>query len=243
MANMKNGIPGQDSGEASAGTKKAKAGSAARTRILPLWAIRVIANILWFFSRILWRIKYSGTENLPTGGRGFVVAANHQTYLDPIWLGIPVKRKTRYLAWDEAFTWPVIGKILSLVGAWPLQIERGNPTAVRRSVRWLREGGALVIFPEGGRCFSDGKMSRFKGGAFRIAIEAEVPIVPATIRGAERVWPRDWKFPRFHRVEVVFHPPSEIVCEPGEEPRACARRVSETFFEVVASGLKEGSDR
>lgn len=237
MAKSTNGIPGQDNEAASVGTGPSKPGPAPAARTLPLWAIRFIGNTLWVCSRVLWRISYRGLENLPTDPRGFVVAANHQTYLDPIWLGVPIRRKTRYLAWDEAFTWPVIGKVLSLVGAWPLQIERANPTALRRSVRWLRDGGALVIFPEGGRCYSDGKMSRFKGGAFRIAIEAEVPIVPATIRGAERVWPRDWKFPRFHRVEIVFHPPSEIVCEPGEEPRACARRVSENFFEIVGSAL------
>lgn len=236
MTSSEQGTPGQANGGSSAGPRRRKRTTPPPAGALPVWAIQLIGKILWVFCRLFWRITYRGLEHLPTHQRGFVVVANHQTYLDPIWLGIPIKRKTRYLAWDEAFGWPIIGRVLSLVGAWPLQIERGNPTAVRRSVAWLREGGALVIFPEGGRCFADGKMDRFKGGAFRIAIEAEVPIVPATIRGAERVWPRDWKFPRFHRVEVIFHPASDIECELGEEPRTCARRVSHEYFDVVASG-------
>jgi 1-acyl-sn-glycerol-3-phosphate acyltransferase len=208
-----------------------------------MWAINLIGNTLWGVSRVLWRVSCRGLEHLPTDPRGFIVVANHQTYADPVWLGVQIPRKTRYLAWDEAFRWPLVGTFLHLVGAWPLQIERGNPTAVRRSVQWLREGGALVMFPEGGRCFEDGKISRFKAGAFRIAIEAEVPVVPATIRGGEKVWPQGWRFPRLGRVEVEFHPAVEIECQPGEEPRACARRVSETFFEIVAAGLEESNAR
>jgi 1-acyl-sn-glycerol-3-phosphate acyltransferase len=232
---MNNGAPDVNNDDAN-DARPAKTASAKSQRVLPQWAIQTIANVCWAFSRVLWRISYKGIEHIPHDGRGLVVIANHQTYIDPIWLGTELHRKTRYLAWDAAFTWPVVGWLMGLVGAWPLQIERGNPTTVRRSVQWLRDGGALVIFPEGGRCFADGEIHRFKQGAFRMAIEGEARILPATIRGGERVWPRDWRFPRFRKVEVEFHPPREIVCEPDEETRDCARRAAEEFQQIVAAG-------
>src|SRR5205814_1436395 len=107
-------------------------------------------------------------------GAGLVIAANHQTYLDPFWVSSAVKRPTRYLAWNEAFKWPLVGKALELLGAWPLVLDRGNPTAYRRSLQWLRAGGVVMIFPEGERAFADAKFARFKVGAARLALEADV---------------------------------------------------------------------
>lgn len=232
---MSSGDDDPDRNDSSAASQRSKPSSREENRPLPAWALNSLKPVLHLFSRILWRIKYQGLERVPTGERGFIIIANHQTYFDPFWLGAPIRRDQRYLAWDEAFDWPVVGWGLRLLGAWPLKIERGNPTAMRRSVQWLREGGVLVIFPEGGRCFSDGEMMRFKNGACRIAIEAGVPIVPATILGGERIWPRGKRYPRLGRVEVVFHDPHEMACEPDEETRTCARRMTEHLFEVVAS--------
>src|SRR5688500_17115217 len=137
------------------------------------------------FSSILWRLEHKGVENIPAD-TGLIVAANHQSYGDPFWLSIPIKRPVRFLAWSEAFSWPVVGSGIRLLGAWPLQVEGSDPAAIRRSLTWLRDGNVVVIFPEGGRGKPDGGMIRMKGGAVRIALEAGVPILPVTIRGANR---------------------------------------------------------
>ena len=68
----------------------------------------------------------------------------------------------------------------------------------------------MFIFPEGSRGFSDGKLLEFKTGTVRIAIEAGVPILPVTIRGANKVWSQDIKYPHFGKVEIFFHPVLEI---------------------------------
>ncbi len=60
---------------------------------------------------------------------------------------------------------------MRLLGAWPLQLEGSDPAPIRRSMQWLREGGAVVIFPEGGRGNTDGSMKKFKPGAVRMALE------------------------------------------------------------------------
>ncbi len=75
----------------------------------------------------------------------------------------------------------------------------------------LRDGAALIIFPEAEREFSDGKMMPFKSGAVRLAMDAEVPILPVTIIGGNKVWAQDLRIPRFGKVEIIYHPIIKIV--------------------------------
>ena len=188
-------------------------------------------------SRVLWQVRWKGTENIPPNG-GLIIAANHQTYIDPFWVGAVLKRPLRFLAWDEAFGWPIVGKAMRLLGAWPLQLEKSDPTAIKRSLQWLRDGGAVVMFPEGGRGNPDGSLRRFKPGAVRIALESGVPILPVTIRGGERVWANTMRVPRVRRqVEVIYHPLIKVEQLENEDVRECARRESARLSEIVASAL------
>jgi 1-acyl-sn-glycerol-3-phosphate acyltransferase len=192
--------------------------------------------MIGFGCSLFWRIKLKGVENIPTN-TGLIVAANHQSYGDPFWLSIPIKTPTRYLAWSEAFQWPLVGRAIGLLGAWPLQVKGADPAAIRRSLTWLREGGAVVIFPEGGRGLPDGSMVRMKGGAVRMALEAEVPILPVTIRGGNRVWPAGRRLPRPGKVEITYHPVFHVEQRSGEDARSCARRETERLAEIIRSAL------
>ncbi|MGI9069527.1 MAG: lysophospholipid acyltransferase family protein [Pyrinomonadaceae bacterium] len=203
---------------------------------LPQWIIELLRPLIASFSSIFWHLEHKGVENIPTD-TGLIVAANHQSYGDPFWLSVPIKRPVRYLAWSQAFSWPVVGKAIKLLGAWPLQIAGSDPAAIRRSLTWLRERGVVVIFPEGGRGLPDGSMIRMKGGAVRMALEAGVPILPVTIRGANRVWPANKLFPRPGRVEITYHPVFYVEQRPGEETRACARRETDRLAQIIESGL------
>lgn len=205
--------------------------------MFPQWALDLIRQAVAVLSRLCWKIEFVGLENVPTEG-GLIVAANHQTYLDPFWLSIPVKRPTRYLAWSDAFKWPFVGRALIWFGAWPLAIEGSDPKAIRRSIQWLRDEGVIVIFPEGARSTESGELDRFKAGAVRLALEANVPILPVTIRGGNRIWPRGWRLPRVgKKVVITYHPVHRAQQSPQEETRACARRESENLSRVIASAL------
>ena len=216
--------------------KKAGTGSKRVETALPAWSIGLMRPIISLGSHLFWRLEHKGVENIPTNG-GLIIAANHQSYGDPFWLAIPVKRPVRFLAWSEAFSWPVIGKAIELLGAWPLNVEGSDPAAIRRSLTWLRDSGVLVIFPEGGRGLPDGSMIRMKAGAVRMALEAGVPILPVTIRGGNRAWPADKLFPRLGKVEITYHPIFHVEQRPGEEARACARRETERLAETIRSAL------
>jgi 1-acyl-sn-glycerol-3-phosphate acyltransferase len=203
--------------------------------MLPQWVLEICRPIVWVICRVFWRVRWINSENIPRSG-GVIIASNHQTYIDPFWISCPVKRPVRYLAWDEAFSWPIVGYCLRLLGAWPLQLEGSDPAPIRRSLQWVKEGGAVVIFPEGGRGNADGSMRKFKPGAVRMAIEAGVPILPVTIRGGHRVWPPGRRFPRPARVEVVYHPLFVIDQNGAEDQRAHARRATEALQEIIRAG-------
>jgi 1-acyl-sn-glycerol-3-phosphate acyltransferase len=193
-------------------------------------------------SRIFWKIEFLGLENIPINlAGGLLIAPNHQTYFDPFWLAIPVRRNFRFMAWDRAFEWFFLGRMIRYLGAFPVNLERGGIDAFKQAVRSLREGATLVIFPEGGREFSDGRLLPFKNGAARIAMQAGVPILPVTIKGGERVWARDMKYPRAGRVQLIYHPLLEVV-KPAtrDEENAEIDRLTTELERVIQEGAASG---
>lgn len=206
--------------------------------VLPQWGIELLRPLIRSLTRALWRVKFEGIENIPAE-EGLIIASNHQSYIDPFLISIPIKRPLRYLAWNVAMGWPVVGRAMRVLGAWPLQLEGSDPAAIRRSLQWLRAGGAVMIFPEGGRGRPDGSMIRFKAGAVRIALEAKVPILPITIRGANEVWPAGKHVPRLGKIEIVYHPLFYPEPKPDEDSRECARREIQELAGIIESALKE----
>jgi 1-acyl-sn-glycerol-3-phosphate acyltransferase len=85
-------------------------------------------------------------------------------------------------------------------------------------------------------------MLRFKGGAVRLALDAGVPILPVTIRGAHRVWPIGQTIPQPAAVEIIYHPLFTVQQQPGEETRVCARRETERLAAVIKKPLEASAD-
>ncbi|KXK02839.1 MAG: 1-acyl-sn-glycerol-3-phosphate acyltransferase [Acidobacteria bacterium OLB17] len=161
-------------------------------------------------SKVLWRIEYVGLDNIPAeGDTGYVVAANHQTYVDPVWIAAPIRQKTQFMAFDGAFGWFFIGRLIKYLGAFPVsQNPKSFSSAFRTALRALNDGAVLVIFPEGSRQIEDGELLEMKEGAMRIAIAQRSPVLPVTIVGGNRIWPRGWALPKvFRRLRVIYHEP------------------------------------
>ncbi len=163
----------------------------------------------YVISKTFWFIRYHDRENIPDNSSGgFLICSNHQTYIDPVWICLPMRRKMRFMATDKAFSWRIIGPLIRYLGSFPVSpVVGGTVKPMKEAIRSLRDGAALTVFPEGARAFADGRMLPFKTGAARIAIQAGVPILPVTIRGGERIWPQKQKYPKlFRRVEITYHP-------------------------------------
>jgi 1-acyl-sn-glycerol-3-phosphate acyltransferase len=191
-------------------------------------------------SKILWRMEHHGTENIPqNSARGLLLVSNHQTYFDPFWLCLPIRRKFRFMAWDEAFNWFAVGRCIRYLGAFPVSLaKRGVKKAMIEALRSLRDGAMLIIFPEGSRGFADGRLLPFKSGAVRIAMEAKVPILPVTIRGGNKVWAQDLKFPHLHKVEIFYHPIFEIPELPADQDeQQFAAAITERLKTIIESKL------
>ncbi|MEP6904028.1 MAG: lysophospholipid acyltransferase family protein, partial [Actinomycetota bacterium] len=165
----------------------------------PPIVIDAVRHFVFAVSKLLWRIKYHNKENIPKNlPSGLLIVSNHQTYFDPFWICAPMKRKFRFMAWDKAFDWFFVGWMIRYLGSFPVDTKRGTTKSVlRESLTALKEGATLLIFPEGARTFPDGKLLEFKTGAIRIAMEAGVPVLPVTVRGANRVWSQTMKYPHF----------------------------------------------
>ena len=197
-----------------------------------------VRSVAFVISKAFWFVRFRGTENIPKEG-GFAVVSNHPTYLDPVWISLAIKKNLRYMAWDQAFAWPIVGKLIHYLGAFPVKTEGSvTKTAVVESLRTLKGDGVLVIFPEGEREFADGKMLEFKSGAVHIAMNAGAPILPVSVRGGNRIWPRGQKFPSlFRRVEIIFHPIIQLP-ERDDSPELEERleMINDELVKTIGSG-------
>jgi 1-acyl-sn-glycerol-3-phosphate acyltransferase len=150
--------------------------------------------------RSLFRFRVVGAENVPRLG-GLIVAANHISNFDPPILGVALPRPVSYMAKKELFAMPVLKPLLPRLNAFPVDRQAGGTGALRASLRMLKEGRCVGIFPEGGRNVSG--TNEAKAGAAFLAAASGVPVVPAAIVGTRSLRP-------FGRVSVVFGEPFRV---------------------------------
>jgi 1-acyl-sn-glycerol-3-phosphate acyltransferase len=167
--------------------------------------VRLLRGTLLLLMRILFRIEHHGVENVPPRGP-LVIVANHVTYFDPFWIAVRIYRAVRFMAWDKIFNLPIAGSIFRWFGAFPVSLENPESSAYRSALGVLREGAALMIFPEGGRS-GDGYLLPFKPGAARLALRTGATILPVVVHGGERVWNRHMWLPRPAKVRVEYLKP------------------------------------
>jgi 1-acyl-sn-glycerol-3-phosphate acyltransferase len=201
--------------------------------------IQVIRPVARQWSSACYRMEFEGVEHVPTSGP-VVFTPNHVTYLDPIWVSVPIERSIHYMAWDAIFRIPLFSSVVRTFGAFPVRIEGHDKSAMREARCHLAAGRALMVFPEGGRT-TTGKLMPFKAGAFRLALSAGAAIVPVTIEGAHEIWPVGTWCPRpFGRIRIIYHP--AIPVEPVErcdmaDLRHRARGLADAARDAVASAL------
>ena len=153
-----------------------------------------------------------GEEKLPATGPA-LVSANHPSYLDPILLSLQVPRPILFMAWDGLFRVPLLGAVMRLFGAFPVDTRPGRgQDAYQRAKQLVLEGQLVGIFPEGKRSRDGWMEPELHRGAARLALETGAPLYPATIRGAFRAWPYFRALPEPAKIHVRYHDP----IDPGD---------------------------
>jgi 1-acyl-sn-glycerol-3-phosphate acyltransferase len=162
------------------------------------------------------RVRYFNVPDESVMRRGLLVVSNHQSFLDPVLVGMALPAAASYLARRDLFRIPVFGQLIAALNAQPVSRGAVDSKALRNILRLLRSGETVLMFPEGTRSH-DGALGRFKPGAAAIAIRCGVAVLPACVEGAYECWPRRRTLPRPGRVAVAYGRPLQPRAESAEE--------------------------
>ena len=196
---------------------------------MPTPFYHAVAAVSWPLLRGLYRLEVSGLENLPPEG-GFVLSANHTSSFDPWPLGLPLwpERQLFFMGKAELFH-PVLGPMLRAGGAFPVRRGEADVEAIETAVRICKEGGIVAMFPEGTRQVK-GLRKKFehrpRTGSARIAMAAQAPLVPAAIKGTNRL-------ARFAKLRVAYGEPVPLDDLEGLPPREAQQEGTDRLMERI----------
>ena len=212
---------------------------------------RSLASMLYWFLKLfvlgpvlrtLFRPKIIGRKNFPRKGAA-ILASNHVSFSDSIFLPLVAPRRITFLAKSEYFTGRGIkGKLSKAffagVGQVPIDRSggRASEAAIQTGLSILRNGELLGIYPEGTRS-PDGRLYRGRTGVARMALEAGVPIVPVAMIGTYEIQPTGQVWPRIKRVKIAYGEPIDVseYLDQAKDPvvlRAITNRVMEALQQM-----------
>ena len=200
-------------------------------------AYHVVAAILSGLSRLLFRPTVTGQENIPLEGP-VLIAPIHRSNVDFAFTLFISPRKVFFMAKDGIFKFAPFGRLLVHLGAFP--IHRGATTdrdSMNSAQEVLRQGQALVLFPEGTR--KEGPLvGPLQDGAMFIAARTGATVVPVGIAGSDRALPLGAKLPRLVRIRIVIGAP---ITPPTSEGRV-SRSAITAKTEELRQGLQAAYD-
>ena len=172
-------------------------------------AYRLLKSFLIPLLMLLFRPKVTGLRNVPTNG-AVIIASNHLSFSDSIFMPLVVPRNVTFLAKSEYFTSPGLAgfiKKLTFIALGQVPIDRSggkrSEAALLTGLRLLKEGHCIGIYPEGTRS-PDGRLYKGRTGIARLAIESGAPIIPVAMFNTAEIQPTGQVVPKVRRVEMVF---------------------------------------
>jgi 1-acyl-sn-glycerol-3-phosphate acyltransferase len=173
------------------------------------WEYRVwyalARRVCQVFAVGLYRVRYSGRENIPPEG-GVLVVANHQSHFDPPLVGMGCMREMNYLARESLFAIRPLRWVMNCFDAIPIKRDGLGLEGIKETLRRLKRGEMVLMFPEGTRTW-DGQVGPFRPGFTTLALRSDACILPVGIEGAYQVWPRWRRFPDLvGRIHVHYGP-------------------------------------
>jgi len=174
-----------------------------------------------------------GRENVPKEGP-FIAAGNHASYLDPIGVAIAVPRVLHFMARDDLFRVPIFGSYLRALAIYPVKRGSADLRAMKDSLRLLKQGNAIGIFPEGTRTPGPG-FGKPQPGVGMLAAHSGVPVVPVLIKGGRGAWPKQARFIKFRPMEARIGKPLKFEGHrDGTGRREAYQEFSDKIMESIA---------
>jgi 1-acyl-sn-glycerol-3-phosphate acyltransferase len=177
------------------------------------WLLKYVLLGPWL--RLIFRPDVEGRQYLPEQG-GAIIASNHISFSDSIFMPLMVKRKVTFVAKAEYFTGTGLKGFLTkmfFLGAGTIPVDRSGGRAAQAAIdtglRILRAGHLFGIYPEGTRS-PDGRLHRGKTGVARLALEAGVPVIPVAMLNADEIQPIGKLIPKIKQVKIRFGPPLDF---------------------------------
>ena len=200
-----------------------------------LWyaLLQILAQLL---AVILFRLRVSGRRHVPRRGEVLIVS-NHQSFMDPVLVACGLPRHLRYLARDSLFKFPPAAWLIRSLGAIPIHREGTGLTGLKETLRQLRAGHAVLMFPEGTRS-RDGRVKPLRPGVSLLVERAGATVVPVALAGAFEAWPRGRRLFRPHPICVQFGPPIDTGSLAGLEPAAIADFVQRELVRCHAAAAR-----
>ena len=192
----------------------------------PTLLYSAIAAVSWPILRSAFRYRAFGADNLPRDG-GYVLAAGHVSNLDPWALGLQIwpRRFLRFMGKSELFWFP-LSLIIEGAGAFKVHRGQADREAIETAIELARAGNVIAMFPEGTRR-KKGLRKKYEAGAHtgaaRIALEANVPLVPAGVKGTDGLR-------RFAAWRVRYGAPIDIDDLRGREMSEAARTATDRLM-------------
>ena len=151
---------------------------------------------------LFYRVRVYGLEHYPDSDR-MLICANHQSFLDPIVMGVVCPRPVNYLARKSLFRFKPLALFLDYNDSIPIDRESTGLAGVKQTLKRLKRGESVVLFPEGTRS-RDGNLGEFKPGFCLLAKRSQATLLPVGIDGCFQAYPRDQWFPRLGTIHAVF---------------------------------------
>lgn len=189
----------------------------------------------------IWRPKVEGLEHVPASG-GAIFAGNHLSVADEFFLGAVIPRPIAFWAKEDYFTGTGLTglfykSLMNGLGAIPVHRAGGRAalSAFDAAIPHLRDGGLVCVYPEGTRS-PDGRLYRGRTGAARLALAADVPIIPVGMIGTEKVQPIGQVLPSLSRdqVTIKFAKPIEVSAwKDTESASTAAREITDLLMSTI----------
>ncbi len=192
-------------------------------------------NLIKLFARIFFRLRVIHRERMINHGP-VILAANHQSFLDPPLAGSVSDRAIYFLARKTLLDGPVLGWLLPKLNVIPVDSEGGRDrTALKALIRILRAGQGTLVFPEGARTV-DGKLQPAQPGLGLVIAKTLAPVVPMRIFGAYEAWSIHDKWPRPGHVTIVVGEPIYFTAEDLEGGgKDLYQRLSQRVMDSIAA--------